>query len=104
MLNAVFAANDSTAIRLLSAAASLNVRVPDELAVVGFDNVHMAAQTHPPLTSISQPRAEIGARAAQLLIDRIEGKRGPPEHIVLPTRLVVRSSCGARRRAQNSGT
>jgi DNA-binding LacI/PurR family transcriptional regulator len=103
-LEAVFAANDPTAIRLLSAAASLNVRVPDELAVVGFDNTHMAAQTHPPLTTVSQPRVEIGARAARLLIDRIEGKRGPPEHIVLPTDLVVRDSCGARHRVHRAAT
>jgi DNA-binding LacI/PurR family transcriptional regulator len=99
--DAVFAANDFVAFALLSAAASLGVRVPDELAVVGFDNLSIAAQVHPPLTTINQPRVDIGVRAAQLLLDRIEGKIGPPESIVLPTNLVVRDSCGARRRARS---
>ena len=99
--DAVFAANDFVAIALLSAAASLGVHVPDELAIVGFDNLSIAAQLHPPLTTINQPRVDIGVRAAQLLIDRIEGKIGPPESIVLPTNLVVRDSCGARRRARS---
>jgi DNA-binding LacI/PurR family transcriptional regulator len=102
-LGAVFAANDSTAIGLISAATSLHLRVPDDLAVVGFDNMRMAAQVHPPLTTVHQPRVEIGIQAAQLLIDRIEGKDGPPEHIVLPTHLIVRDSCGARQRMQLSG-
>ncbi len=98
--DAVFAANDFIAIGLLSAAASVGVRVPDELAIVGFDNLSITAQIHPPLTTINQPRVDVGVRAAQLLIDRIEGKSGPPESIVLPTSLVIRDSCGARRRAR----
>jgi DNA-binding LacI/PurR family transcriptional regulator len=101
-LGAVFAANDFTAVGLISAATSMNLHVPNDLAVVGFDDVRIASQIHPPLTTISQPRVEIGVRAAQLLIDRIEGKNGPPEHIVLPTSLVIRSSCGARRGVQLS--
>jgi DNA-binding LacI/PurR family transcriptional regulator len=100
---AVFAANDFTAVGLISAATSLGLRVPEDLAVVGFDDMRIAAQIHPPLTTINQPRVEIGIRAAQLLIDRIAGKGGPPEHIVLPTHLVVRSSCGARQGVQSSG-
>ena len=99
--DAIFAVNDFIAIGLLSAAASLGVRVPDELAIVGFDNLSIAARLHPSLTTINQPRVDIGVRAAQLLIDRIEGKTGPPESIVLPTNLVVRDSCGARRRAHS---
>jgi GntR family transcriptional regulator of arabinose operon len=99
-LDAVFAANDIVAIGLVSAAASLGVHVPDELAIVGFDNLSIAAQIHPPLTTISQPRVDIGVRAAQLLIDRIEGKNGAPEPVVLPTSLVVRDSCGARWRVR----
>ena len=97
--NAVFAVNDIVAIGLVSAAASLGIRVPDELAIVGFDNLSIAAQVHPPLTTINQPRVDIGLRAAQLLIDRLEGKNGPPESVVLSTALVVRASCGARQRA-----
>ena len=98
----MFAANDFVAIGLLSAAASLGVRVPDELAIVGFDNLSITAQIHPPLTTINQPRVDVGVRAAQLLIDRIEGKSGPPESVVLATNLVIRDSCGARRHARSS--
>jgi len=100
--DAVFAANDFVAIGLLSAAASLGVGVPDELAIVGFDNLSITAQIHPPLTTINQPRVDVGVRAAQLLIDRIEGKSGPPESVVLATNLVIRDSCGARRHARSS--
>jgi DNA-binding LacI/PurR family transcriptional regulator len=100
----VFAANDIIAVGLVAAASSLGVRVPDELAVVGFDNLSIAAHIHPPLTTINQPCVDIGVRAAQLLIDRIEGKDGPPESIVLPTHLVVRDSCGAHRRVRSGSS
>ena len=78
------------------------MRIPDDLAVVGFDDLSFAAHLHPPLTTVAQPRKEIGIRAANLLIDRIEGDQEPVKHIVLPSILVVRESCGARQRIQQS--
>jgi DNA-binding LacI/PurR family transcriptional regulator len=99
---AVFAVNDGIALALIAAAAYLGLSVPDDLAIVGFDNLGVASQIHPPLTTVNQPQTDIGIRAAQLLLDRIEGRNGPPEHIVLSTNLVVRDSCGARSHKQGA--
>ena len=101
-LKAVFAINDVTAVSLISAAARMGIHVPGDLAVVGFDNVRMALQLQAPLTTINQERSEIGVRAANLLLSRIDGRGGPPEHIVIPTNLIVRDSCGARQRILKS--
>lgn len=95
--SAIFTVNDYIALGLLRAAQRCQISVPAELAIVGFDDVSYASHVHPALTTIVQPRKEIGIQAANLLIDRIEGKIvGPPRHIELPTQLIVRESCGTR--------
>jgi GntR family transcriptional regulator, arabinose operon transcriptional repressor len=95
--SAIFAVNDSVALGLLQAAQRCQISVPEELAIIGFDDISYAAHVHPPLTTIAQPRKEIGLRAAHLLLDRIEGQAdGPSRCIELPTRLIVRESCGMR--------
>lgn len=91
---AIFAVNDSVALGLLQAAQRQNLRIPEDLALVGFDDLSFAAYLTPPLTTIVQPRLEIGIRAANLLINRIEGHTGPFQHVELPTNLLVRASCG----------
>ena len=90
---AAVCANDATAARLLDAAAKAGVRVPQDLAVVGFDDVPLAETLE--LTTVAQPSREIGLQAAQLLLSRIGGDVSPPQRRLLPTRLVVRGSCGA---------
>jgi GntR family transcriptional regulator, arabinose operon transcriptional repressor len=92
---AVFAVNDVTAISIIAAAGRLGIKIPEELAVVGFDNLKIATQIEHPLTTIHQERFEMGVRAAHLLLERIEGRTGRPEHIVTPTNLVIRETCGA---------
>jgi DNA-binding LacI/PurR family transcriptional regulator len=89
---AIFAANDQIAIALYRAAFSLDLRVPEDLAVVGFDDLDVAAQLDPPLTTIAQPFKAIGETAADLLLRRLYGERGPIEQITLAPRLVVRGS------------
>jgi GntR family transcriptional regulator, arabinose operon transcriptional repressor len=93
---AFFAVNDSVALGLLQAAQRNELPIPEELALVGFDDLSFAPYLTPPLTTVSQPRMEIGIRAANLLINRIEGQTGPYQHIELPTNLLVRASCGVR--------
>lgn len=100
--SAICMVNDIQAPALFKAAQRLGMRIPDDLAVVGFDDLSFAAHLHPPLTTIAQPRMDIGLRAAHLLIDRIEGNTAPMKHIILPNSLVVRESCGARLRIQQS--
>jgi DNA-binding LacI/PurR family transcriptional regulator len=99
---AVFAVNDCEALEMLQAAQRCNLRVPEDLALVGFDDLPFAAHLSPPLTTVAQPRMDLGLRAGNLLINRIEGQVGPPRQIELPTSLVVRESCGARLRVRAS--
>lgn len=93
---AVFACNDLMALGVLCAATKAGLRVPDDVAVVGFDDIALACLSSPPLTTIQQPKAEMGRLASELLIARIEG-RAPdaPQRCLLQTRLIVReSTCG----------
>ncbi|WP_425483029.1 LacI family DNA-binding transcriptional regulator [Cellulomonas septica] len=88
---AVFAANDLSAIRVVEVARSLGLRVPEDLSVIGFDNVPESALATPPLTTISQPLQQMGAEALRLLVDLIDGReRGV--HVRLSTELVERAS------------
>jgi DNA-binding LacI/PurR family transcriptional regulator len=89
---AVFAANDETAIGVLAAAHDLGLRVPEDLSVVGFDDVPYARHLRPALTTVRQDFGELGRRAIAVLLDEIEGtQRTVPHPRVLP-RLVVRDS------------
>jgi DNA-binding LacI/PurR family transcriptional regulator len=91
---AVYAASDTIAIGLLQAAFQARVVVPDQLSIVGFDDIDIAAFTIPPLTTISQSGAEMGRTSAHLLLDMIEGQVAPPdiEDVVVTPNLVVRQS------------
>jgi LacI family transcriptional regulator len=89
------AANDQIAIGLYRAASSLSLKVPQDLSVIGYDNLDVTAHLEPPLTTISQPFSSIGQVAADLLLRRIKGERGYFEQITLRPELVVRESCAA---------
>lgn len=91
-LTALFCYNDLVAVGALLACAQLGRRVPDDLAIVGFDDIPMAALVTPPLTTCHVPRYELGERATQLLLERIGGGSMPNEEIVLHTELIVRAS------------
>lgn len=92
---AVFAANDITAIRTMKVAEDLGLRVPDDVSVVGFDNVPESALAEPPLTTIEQPLQEMGADAFRLLLALLRGQAEEATHLRLPTTLVVRQSTRA---------
>ena len=92
---AVFAANDAMAIGALSAFNELRLRVPDDIAVAGFDDIPMARYMNPPLTSVHIEISELGARAMNVLLAAVQEKnRHERRQIILPTTLVVRQSCG----------
>jgi LacI family transcriptional regulator len=93
---AVFACNDLLAIGALNAAVASGRRVPADLAIVGFDDIELASYTNPPLTTVSQPKTEMGRVAFQLLIDRITANDRPVQRVVLPSRLIIRGSCGGK--------
>ena len=93
---AVFAANDGMAIGLLHAFQEAGVRVPEDIAVTGFDDIPIARFLTPPLTTVGVAIADLGACAIQRLLQVMErGEAGESRHEVLPTTLVVRGSCGA---------
>ena len=93
--DAVFVASDTMAVGVLQALREAGRRVPEDIAVVGFDDMPFAARTLPPLTTIRQPIQRSGELATETLIDMIQHPHAAPRRIILPTELVVRASCGA---------
>lgn len=95
-LTAVFAVNDLMAIGAIRAAEEAGLRVPEDLAVVGFDDIMLATLVRPALSTIRQPTYEMGASAVDLLLDRITGQRERgPRTVAFEPELIVRQSCGA---------
>lgn len=90
--DAVFCGGDVIAMGALRAIHEAGLRVPDDVAVVGFDDLDVATQLNPPLTTIRHHVQIVGSTAAQLLIDQIEGRLEHPYQVVLPTELVIRES------------
>ncbi len=93
---AVLASNDESAIGVLRALAEAGLRVPQDIAVIGFDDVLYAKGQTPPLTTIRHPTFELGYRAVELLLDYITGRRTDVVTVRVPTRLIVRESCGCQ--------
>lgn len=94
---AVFAASDIMAIGAIRAAREAGLRIPDDVAFVGFDDLPIATLSDIQLTTVRQPVVQFGVKAVELLIDQIENGIQPPRHIILDTELVIRESCGAIR-------
>jgi LacI family transcriptional regulator len=90
--SAVFVANDLMAIGALCAAHECGVSVPDELSIVGFDDIELARFTCPPLTTVAQPKQRIAHMAVDMLLERIEGRRQEVRKVVLQPELRVRAS------------
>ncbi|HVN54361.1 MAG TPA: LacI family DNA-binding transcriptional regulator [Anaerolineaceae bacterium] len=91
--DAIFAADDTSAIGALNALIRVGLRVPEEVALVGFDDMDISRYLSPPLTTVRAPVEEVGRTAADQLIRLIQGQTVEPL-ILLPTELVVRRSCG----------
>ncbi|HEX6468827.1 MAG TPA: LacI family DNA-binding transcriptional regulator [Streptosporangiaceae bacterium] len=89
-IDAIFAANDLMAMGALAALRAAGRRVPDDIAVVGFDDIDGAAYTAPPLTTVHNPVADQALAAVRLLLAGLEGR--PARHLTLPTKLIVRES------------
>ncbi len=92
---AIVCANDQTALGVMHALARNGVKVPETVAVTGFDDVPVARHLHPPLTTVRQPMLELGATAFDVLYSRISTGKADAD-VVLPIQLMVRQSCGCR--------
>lgn len=96
---AIFAFNDRMAMGAIKRGREMGLAVPDDLSVVGFDDIPAAALADPPLTTVRQPALEMGATAARLLFDLIDGRPVDADEVMLPTELIVRASCTEARRS-----
>jgi LacI family transcriptional regulator len=90
---AIFAGNDMQAMGVYAALRERGLRVPDEVSVVGFDDIPVASMVSPPLTTVRQPLAEMGRVAATMLLTLIDGASLPSPRVELATALMVRGSC-----------
>jgi LacI family transcriptional regulator len=91
---ACFAGNDNVAMKLMKALGALGVALPERFSVVGFDNVRFVENLAVPLTTVDQPKQEMGRRAAEMLFERMEAGPGlPPRQEVFTPHLVIRESC-----------
>ena len=95
--DAVVCANDQMAIGVLQALARANVRVPEQVAITGFDDIFVGGLVEPTLTTVHQPMRELGEHACARLLERIATPGLPQSVQLLPTELVLRSSCGCPR-------
>lgn len=98
---AVFAASDLMAIGAMRASRDAGLRIPEDVAFVGFDDVSVATYAEPQLTTIRQPISSFGIHAVETLIDLIENGVEPPRRIIMDTELIIRESCGAAMRRKD---
>lgn len=95
---AVFCGSDEIAMGAIRTIKQARLRVPEDISIVGFDNIYFAAVTDPPLTTIDQPSRRLGFEAMRLLADRLAGVAGPKRGVEVPYRLIVRASTAPPRR------
>ena len=93
--SALFCFSDEMAMGALAALRGLGLTCPRDVSLVGFDDIRFAAYLDPPLTTVSQPMAEIGHETVRLLLEVLSGEAGAARHVTLPHRLVIRASTAA---------
>jgi LacI family transcriptional regulator len=93
---AVFVASDMMAVGALKALRQAGRRVPEDVALVGFDDIPVASALEPPLTTVRQPIGRMASMAVETLLDLIEHPGSGPRRVVLPTQLVIRESCSKK--------
>jgi LacI family transcriptional regulator len=89
---AIFASNDVMAMGVMDAVRDRNLRIPDDVSVIGFDNIHQSALVYPPLTTVHQPLEQMGRVATQMLLNMLKNPKNDVGRIELPTELIIRSS------------
>jgi LacI family transcriptional regulator len=101
---AIFASNDVMAMGALDAVRNRGLRIPDDISVVGFDDIPQASLIHPALTTVKQPLEKMGRVATQMLFDLLNHPERTADRIELPTQLVIRDSCGAPTAGRMTGS
>jgi LacI family transcriptional regulator len=90
---AIFASNDVSAFGVIEAIRDRGLRIPNDVSVIGFDDIPASASIHPSLTTVRQPLEEMGRQATRMLLEFIANQERPVERVDLPTSLVIRGSC-----------
>jgi len=90
--SAIFAISDLVALAVVEAASIIGLRIPDDLSLVGFDDIDIISHLEVPLTTVAQDKYAIGSQATELLINKIEGREKGNKQIIIPTKLIVRKS------------
>jgi LacI family transcriptional regulator len=90
---AIFASNDVSAFGVMEAVREGGRRIPEDISILGFDDIPQAASVHPPLTTVRQPLEQMGRVATQMLLEYIHDPQRPAERKELATELVIRQSC-----------
>lgn len=94
-INSLFVANNNIAVACLECLKEMNIRIPQDVALVSFDDIDAFKLCYPPVTAVSQPIIEMGKEAVRILIDNIKSEEEiPVQQILLPTQLEIRRSCG----------
>ncbi len=91
---AIFASNDLMALGLIQRAQEMNIKIPEDLSIIGFDDISMAVLVNPSLTTVRQPRLEMGKVAIELLINKLQKKSDIKNNILLKNKLIIRNSTG----------
>jgi len=92
--SAIFASNDLAAFGAMDAARECGLRIPNDISIVGFDDVPQTSFVYPKLTTVRQPLEQMGQLAVKILLQQIDGQSYPPQHVALATHLIIRDSCG----------
>ena len=100
---AIFASNDVSAFGAMEAVREHGLRIPDDVSMVGFDDILQAVHVHPPLTTVRQPLEEMGRTATRMLLEYIQDPQRPIERVELPTGLVIRQSCRSPKPTERGG-
>lgn len=91
---AIFASNDLSAFGVMDAVREGGFSIPDDISVIGFDDISQASFVYPKLTTVRQPLEQMGQVAVKILLEQIENPSRPPQRVALATQLVIRDSCG----------
>ena len=91
----ILAGNDLIALGVIQAIRELGLRCPEDVSVMGFDDLDFAELISPSLSSVAQSGYQLGATAVRILLDRLADDNGPPKHLVLETQLKIRESVAA---------
>ena len=101
-MTSVFAASDLMAIGLMRALQNFNIKIPDDIAIIGFDDITISSMVVPGLSTIRFPKKRMGERAVQKLAEMIRLQKFFPEKIILPVELIIRGSCGSKQATPES--